>query len=117
MEQEYTVLTPFGENCAYDFVVDDEGELSRIQVKTGRLEDGKVRAGLSRTHVNADGCQRSPYAEGTIDAFVIYAPALDEAYWVEADEAGKTQINIRVEPPAERQATNPNINWADDFRL
>jgi hypothetical protein len=117
MERGYTVLTPFGENCAYDFVLDDDGKLSRVQVKTGRLEDGKVKASLSRTHVNAEGCQRSSYDEGSIDAFVIHAPAIDETYWVDADEAGKTQINIRVEPPADRQATNPNINWAENFSL
>ncbi len=38
------VLHPWGENQRYDFVVeDDQGDFTRIQVKTGRLRSGAVR--------------------------------------------------------------------------
>jgi len=117
MELGYTVSTPFGENCDYDFVVDDGVELRRVQVKTGRKEDGKVVASLSRTRVNSKGSTRVHYEEGSIDAFVVYCHETDSAYWIDADDAGTVQISIRIEPPHERHQSNPNINWAEEYRL
>jgi len=117
MELGDTVLTPFGENCDYDLVIDDGVELRRVQVKTGRMEDGKVVASLSRTRVNSKGSTRKNYDDGSIDAFVIYCHDNDAAYWVDLEDAGKVQISIRVDPPHERHRNNRNINWADAHRL
>lgn len=35
------VSVPFGENTRYDLIVDRDGDLSRVQCKTGRLRDGR----------------------------------------------------------------------------
>ena len=117
VELGYTVLTPFGENCSYDFVVDDGEELNRIQVKTGRLREGKVIAGLSRTRFNATGSKREGYPEGSIDAYVIYCHEIESAFWVDPEDAGETQIHIRIDPPDDTHRTSRAINWADDYRL
>lgn len=117
VELGYRVLTPFGESCEYDFVIDDGVELRRIQVKTGRKSDGKVIASLSRTRFNSKGAKRESYPEGSIDAFVIYCPEEDLTFWVDPQEAGDTQISIRIDPPHEDHRANKNINWAADHRL
>ena len=117
VELGYTVLTPFGENCSYDFIVDDGKVLSRVQVKTGRLREGKVIAGLSRTRFNAGGSKREGYPEGSIDAFVIYCHENESAFWVDPEDTGETQIHLRIEPPVDTHLTNKAINWADDYRL
>ena len=36
------VLMPFGDNCRYDLVVEQEGLFFRIQCKTGRMSRGAV---------------------------------------------------------------------------
>ncbi|HWT01528.1 MAG TPA: group I intron-associated PD-(D/E)XK endonuclease [Pyrinomonadaceae bacterium] len=38
----YMVLIPFGDGHKYDFVIDDEVSLRRVQCKTGRFRNGAL---------------------------------------------------------------------------
>ncbi len=40
--QNQTVSVPWGDNAAYDLVLDTGDALLRVQCKTGRLRDGRI---------------------------------------------------------------------------
>jgi hypothetical protein len=46
----YLVSIPFGEDHRYDLVVEKDGILSRVQVKTGRLRNGVVMFNCYSSH-------------------------------------------------------------------
>ena len=43
----YNVSIPLGEDCRYDMIVDVEGKLIKIQVKTCHINDGKTGINFS----------------------------------------------------------------------
>ncbi len=66
------VSVPFGENTRYDLMIDNDGYLSRVQCKTGRLREGAIRFNTcsvyahhpnpkvhSRDYQGRGGCSRS----------------------------------------------------------
>ena len=109
-----TVLTPFGENNRYDFVVEMQGKFHRLQCKTGRHEGGTVVAEVRSTRPRAGGHSREGYQDD-IDHFVIYCWELEQTYLVPIEDAPKTQVTLRVEEPANNQTKR--INPASEYRL
>ena len=51
----YFVSKPLGESTRYDLVVDKDGTLSRVQVKTGRLRKGVIMFNTYSTHYHRKG--------------------------------------------------------------
>ncbi len=115
-----TVLLPWGENQRYDFVVEDaQGDLQKVQVKTGRLRNGAVIFNAFSTtyhHPNNGGRQHYVHGYGgEIDAFLVWCPDLNEAYWVPSNEVGQRQVALRVDPPRNNQRAR--IRFAADYRI
>lgn len=69
----YIVSQPYGDNAPYDFIVDTNEKLLKIQVKTcNDLEDGTIKISLSKR----DGTKRlhrTPYSQLNIDAIICYS--------------------------------------------
>lgn len=107
------VLQPFGDNERYDLVVDLSDTFYRVQVKTGRLEEGRVQFETRSSGTHTRAIRKEGY-DGQIDVFAVYAPDLDETYVVPVADAPKTSMALRVAAP---KKTSPNINWASDFSL
>lgn len=107
------VLQPFGDNQRYDLVIDDSGVFKRIQVKTGRLKDGAVRAETCSTYAHRGG-KRKGYT-GQIDLFAIYCPDNDQIYLVPIASVPGFSISLRVDPPVNEQVAN--VRWAKEFLL
>ncbi|MEO6835636.1 MAG: group I intron-associated PD-(D/E)XK endonuclease [Candidatus Tumulicola sp.] len=94
----YIVSAPFGENSRYDLIIDKDGILSRVQVKTGRLRNGV-------------SCRS--YA-GEIEYFAVYCPGGDSVYLIPISEIaiGGT---LRVDPT--RNGQEKRIRWASEYAL
>ncbi|POG55287.1 group I intron-associated PD-(D/E)XK endonuclease [Haloferax marisrubri] len=108
-----TVLEPFGDNERYDFVVEIAGTFYRVQVKTGRLTNGRVQFETRSSGTLTRRVKKEGY-DGQIDIFAVYAPEIEESYIVPINEAPKTSMGLRVEQARKK---SPNVNWADEFEL
>jgi PD-(D/E)XK nuclease superfamily protein len=91
----YNVLLPVGQMHRYDLVIEDaDGQLWKVQVKTGRL----TREGATVTYSNVSqtyhyngvgdrgGTRRQSYI-GQVDYFAIYAEELQKVYLIPTTHA------------------------------
>ncbi|UPW02186.1 group I intron-associated PD-(D/E)XK endonuclease [Halorussus gelatinilyticus] len=108
-----TVLEPFGDNERYDVVVEEAGKFYRVQIKTGRLENGCVQFETRSSGTLTREVKKEGY-EGEVEVFAVYAPEIGRSFVVPIAEAPKTTMGIRVE---ESEKSSPNINWAEDYSL
>ncbi|WP_137286697.1 group I intron-associated PD-(D/E)XK endonuclease [Halorussus salinisoli] len=113
VRQGLTVLEPFGDNERYDVVVEETGKFYRVQIKTGRLENGRVQFGVRSSGTLTRKVQKEGH-EGEIEVFAAYSPEIERTFVVPIAEAPKTTMGIRVE---ESDKSSPNINWAEDYTL
>lgn len=116
LERGIDVSQPFGDNCRYDYVLDIGGWLKRVQVKTARKAgdtDGAITFNTQSVKSNINQNRTEDYV-GDIDAFLAYYPDNDTCYWVDIEDAPKTNMYLRLEEPAN---PSPNINWAEDYEL
>jgi len=89
--------------------------LEKVQVKTGKINEGCIEAKLDRGRVNGQGFRREEYEEGDFDEYMIYFSENSEVYKVSFDEAPKTQITFRLEPTKNNQSKG--VRWAEDYKL
>jgi hypothetical protein len=96
---------PFGENTRCDMVVEIDGELMRVQCKTGRLRDGAVLFSLCSNY----GHHRNPQTRhrtyhGQVDYFAVYCYDTEGVYLVPIEDLpGSRQAHLRVDPPRNNQ--------------
>jgi hypothetical protein len=110
----YRLLIPYGDNARYDVVIEDKsGELSRVQIKTGRFEHGAIEFNCYSSHSHRGGTSTRVYG-GEIEFFGVYCPQLDRCYLVPASEFN-THGNLRVEPPRNGQLRR--VRWAAKYLL
>jgi len=111
-----SVAVPFGDSDRYDLLVDDGGYLFRVQCKTGSWVNGTVRFRLYSSTVVESGRVDADYTAEEVDAFAVYAPETDDAYWVPISETGDGEMRLRVEDP-EPKAPRSRVNWAHEYLL
>lgn len=117
-----TVLTPWGENCRYDFVVEtDEGELLRIQCKTAHVK-GAVKfhtRSLTYHHPKHGGNGRAEHCSrddlDDVDLFGVYCVETRKVYLVPVGDVPTSQGALRVAPTRNNQAAG--IRWAAQYEL
>lgn len=114
IEAGLDVFEPIRDDCRIDLVVDIDGDLTRVQVKsahfTGEKVKFKTRSCMSHKSHGSDG---QNYV-GVVDGFAVYCPELDECYWVDIDDAPNSAMELRVE---DADSNHPAINWADEYKL
>jgi hypothetical protein len=118
-----TVLTPWGENCRYDFVIETgDRELLRVQCKTGRLRRGAVQFHARSftyhhpRHVRGEAVEhRSRGYADDVDLFAVYCRDNGKVYLVPVEEVPASQGSLRVEPAKNGQ--NRRIRWAAQYEL
>lgn len=109
------VLVPFGDARRYDLAVDRNGQLVRVQVKTGRVRKGAILFWTcSNTKLSGVSDARKSYV-GEADFFAVFCPETDSCYMVPADEVPSRQGSLRVSPPANGQ--KKGIRLAEDFKI
>lgn len=77
----YFVSKPLGESTRYDLVIDKDGKLSRVQVKTGRLRNGVILFNTYSTRYHRKGGTCKSYKDD-VDFFGIYCPELHSVYLI-----------------------------------
>jgi hypothetical protein len=114
-ELGYFVYLPFGENHRSDMIVeDDDGNLHRIQCKTGRIWNGCVVFNACSNNSYHHNGGRRDY-RGQIDYFAVYVPDTRKIYMMHVDHASKTECKLRLEPPKNNQ--EKHVRWAKDYEL
>jgi hypothetical protein len=104
-------LLPFGDGHPYDIALDTDGQLMRVQCKTGRLIKGAVYFPTSIW------CRDKKWRSyrGDVDYFGVYCPDTKQVYLVPAADVPDRAASPRVSPPANGQAKG--IRWAIDYAL
>lgn len=69
-EKGFTVSVPYGDGARYDFIVDINNRLWKIQCKTATLQDdGVYKIECRSGHTNCTGYVHKTYTENEIDFF------------------------------------------------
>jgi PD-(D/E)XK endonuclease len=113
----YGVLLPLGENTRYDLAIEWEGELSRVQCKTGHLQKGAVyfRTASSYYHHPKPKMPARHY-RGQIDFFGVYCVETGVVYLVPINALSVDhRAALRVDPPRNNQ--HVNVRWAADYEI
>ena len=99
LEQGLTVLVPWGENCKYDLLTENQdGAFTRIQCKTGRMKDGYIDFGTSSTYRIKGEIVNKDY-RGHADLFGVYCPQNNKCYLISVSVVGKRGGRLRLEAP------------------
>jgi len=119
MKAGKVILTPFGDNQRYDLVIDENGVFQRVQCKTGRISNGRVRfqcCSITTNKYVRKGAkpERKTY-RGQIELFGVYCPDNDKVYLVPIEAAPSNDMYLRLEKPKNGQAKG--INMAEDYEL
>lgn len=110
---EYSVSIPFGDNDKYDLIIDDDGELYRIQCKTGWSNKSETLRFNTHSQTTKDGTYHEETYHGLIDAFLVYYPENGRFYWIRAADATEQKMELRFES----EIDHPSINWATDYEF
>ena len=111
----YQVCKPLVSDSRYDFVVDINHRLYRIQVKTASLsEDGDyIEFKTQSSHTNTQRTVYHSYSAEDIDYFAtIYN---HQCYLVPINKVGSRSFRLRLKPTKNGQIKN--INFAENFKL
>lgn len=110
------VSKPLVSDSRYDFIVDINHTLLKIQVKTCNLEnlsDGFISFKTCSTHTNTKGTVAHSYSKEDVDYFATYYN--NNCYIVPIEKVGTREFRLRIAPTKNGQVKN--INFAEDYLL
>ena len=111
IKRNYKVSIPFGENTRYDFIIEKNGKLERIQCKTSRIINGCIEFNTSSSTHH----KRRDY-KNQIDAFITYNHELNTIYYIPIKEATRTSMRLRLKHP-KLFGNMKTINWASKYQI
>ena len=95
----YNISIPLTEDCKYDFILDVNNRLFKIQVKTASLT--KANTGISfstrSTHLSTNGSVYHNYKEEEIDFFATYYNNI--CYLIPLSKCGISTKTLLFNPP------------------
>ena len=106
------VSQPIVQDSKYDFIIDLEGKLYRIQCKSSSLSADEKFISLKSKSTNIRTMKDSYYTKNDIDFF--YTCHQGVSYLVPVEDAGKGQTRLRF---VSDQPNNPNIRWAKNYEF
>ena len=110
-ELGYKASIPYGENSRYDFILDIDGILLRIQVKTCKVTDTGIVIPCRSTQVNSGGSKTHYYNKEQIDYFATYYN--NHCYLIKVEECS-TEKTLNF---SNRRANQYPVNFIDDYLL
>jgi hypothetical protein len=115
LELGFQVSQPLVSDSRYDFIVDINGKLLKIQVKTFRLgENGEYFIFTTSTsHTNTKGTINCSYSKDEIDYFATMYDG--DCYIISISECGKREQRLRIKPTKNGQTVG--IKFAKDYML
>lgn len=115
LELGYQVSQPLVADSRYDFIVDIQGKLLKIQVKTSKvsLEQDYFEFATSTSHTNTKGTINHSYTSEEIDYFATIFN--NECYVISVNECGCRNQRLRLKPAKNGQTVG--IKFAKDYLL
>lgn len=114
IEAGFIVSKPLFDNARYDFILDTDNKLLKIQIKTSRWKDEEHSAfifnGYSQ-HSTGAGNKRMKYTNKEIDFFMTEKDGI--FYLYPAPKDGFVEKSLRVLPTKSGQTAN--IDFAKDY--
>ena len=109
-----TISIPYGDSARYDFILDYNNKLYRIQCKTSNeTEKGVYSFSCRSTTGNTTSIKRRKYDETQIDFFATIIN--DECYLIPVQETGSSSKTLRLNPPKNGQMKE--VNYVNDYKL
>ena len=112
------VSIPISEHLKYDLVVEQNGELKRVQVRYSKLLDGKfIAVKLKSVWSNKKGLHVTKRQKGDYDVLAIYCPDTDQMYYVKDDEFdAQSALNLRLSKNNVTKANKNRIRIAGEYK-
>ena len=108
------VSKPLVSNSRYDFIVDINNHLYKVQVKTGTYkENSYIEFATSTSHTNTKGTINLSYSEDEVDFFATMYEG--QCYLIPYDKCGKRAQRLRLIPTKNNQTVG--ITFAKDYKL
>lgn len=107
----YNVSVPLGEDCRYDFIVDVDGILMRVQVKHCKVTDTGITIPCRSTQVNTQTSKAKTYSKEQIDFFATYYN--NKCYFIKVEECS-TQKTLSFNNKATNQQ---DVCYLDDYEV
>ena len=109
VEHGYMVSQPNG-TADYDLVVDVDGSLKKVQVKSSIKGKGNFNICKGTNAVKSGKQGKYPYPEESVDFFAIHNIAKDIWYIIPRNATGKA-MNLRIAQKREGKYTRYKNNW------
>ena len=106
------ISKPITTDSKYDYIIDINHKLYRIQCKSATLSEDKNFINLKTKSTNIRTMKDSYYTKEDIDYF--YTTFENISYLIPVENAGHGDTRLRFFSTQEK---NPNIRWAKDYEL
>lgn len=107
----YSFSVPFGENTRYDLIVEADGEIQRVQCKTGWLRKGAIEFPTSSSYYHyPNGKPRQRHYQGQVAADGMRGQREIEAGWVSETAVARARAGPTAAKSARSAARSPTIS-------
>lgn len=116
LKMGYNVLTPYGDCERYDFVVDINGYLYKIQVKSANdnhIDEGYIEFKTANKTTKNGKFVKHPYTIDEIDYFMTSYN--NKCYLIPVSECSTSDKRLRFAPPKNGQIKG--ITFAESYEL
>ena len=115
LKRGYQVSQPLVSDSRYDFIVDIDGKLLKIQVKTSHTDEDKtyLTFATSSSHTNTTRTINRGYNKNEIDYFATYYNGV--CYIMNVNEAASRAQRLRLKPPL--NGNQYHIKFAENYTL
>lgn len=114
LKQGVLVSKPLVQSSRYDFIVDVNKKLYKVQVKTGTYrEDAYLSFATSTSHTNSQGTKNITYESDDVDFFATMYEG--QCYLIPFNLCGKREQRLRFVPTKNGQTKG--ILFAKDYKL
>ena len=108
----YDISIPWGDNARYDFVLDVNHKLYKLQCKTSsQQEEGVYKFKCESTYINSTGNRKANYTENDVDFFCTFIEG--KCYLVPLNETSKKEKVMRFVKPKNNQTKG--ITFAQEY--
>ena len=111
----YMVSKPLVQSSKYDFIVDINHRLYKIQVKTGTAKENNsfIEFATSTSHTNTQGTINLTYSKDDVDFFATMHE--NQCYLIPKEICGNRAQRLRLVPTKNGQTKG--VVFAKDYRL
>lgn len=114
LKQGIMVSKPLVQSSKYDFIIDVNTKLYKIQVKTSTLkENAYLHFATSTSHTNTSGTKNLSYSKDDVDFFATMYNG--QCYLIPFEKCGRRNQRLRFIPTKNKQIDG--VLFAKDFKM